>query len=95
MRVIKCDHPGCEFVAKHETHYVNCIIARHKSMKHGVRGKLFKYTKAGKAEAEARKSEVQPAAPTQEVAMNIPNYCPNCGCSMRAVTAAMNLRRGR
>ncbi len=94
MRIIKCDQPGCDFVAKHKTDYVDCIIGRHKSMIHGIRGKMFKYSKQGRKEAqsEARKSGVQPAQ-EPEPQVNIPNFCPNCGCSMAAVTAAMNLRR--
>lgn len=92
MKIIKCDQPGCDFVARHDTSYVKCIIARHRSIKHGIRGKLFKYSKAGKAEA-ARNSEA--STPQRSVAESVktPNFCPNCGCNLRAVTAALNLRR--
>lgn len=94
MRTIKCDQPGCDFVAKHDTDYVHCIIGRHKSVKHGIRGKMFKYTKSGKAEAATGISQSPQPVPEVE-AINIPNFCPNCGCSISAIMAAMNLRRKR
>ncbi len=90
MRTIKCDQPGCDFVARHDTDYVHCIIGRHKSMKHGIRGKMFKYSKAGRAEAQPEKS---PVVVHEAEAINIPNFCPNCACDLRSVMAAMNLRR--
>ncbi len=93
MRTIKCDVPGCDFVAKHETGYVKCILGCHKSRAHGIRGKLWKYSKAGKKE---QPSTSQPGnSPVEQETINIPNFCPNCGLSIRHVTAAMNMRRGR
>jgi hypothetical protein len=92
MTSIKCDQPGCEFVAKHHrATYCNCIIARHKSIIHGIKGKSYKYSKKGVAERESGKS--QPEAMPVAEPLNIPNFCPNCGCSISAIMAAMNLRR--
>jgi hypothetical protein len=93
VRTIKCDQPGCDFVAKHDTDYVHCIIGRHKSMRHGIRGKMFKYTKSGKAELAVSGKDLVPEPQPEPV--NIPNFCPNCGCSITAIMAAMNLRRKR
>ena len=94
LHKIKCDVKGCDFVAEHKSPtYVRCIIGRHKSIIHHIRGKLYAYAKgleAKKQLSEGRNSEVQETAPEP---VNIPNFCPNCGCSMAAVTAAMNLRR--
>ena len=95
MRAIKCDVPGWDFVARHEGPYVKCIIGRHKSMRHGIRGKMFKYSKQGKFEAGVVANHgivaTEPAPEPEPV--NIPNFCPNCGCSIQAIMAAMNLRR--
>ena len=94
LHKIKCDVKGCDFVAEHKSPtYVRCIIGRHKSIIHHIRGKLYAYAKGLEAKrqlAEGRNSEVQtkPEQPLYQV-----NLCPNCGCPINAVRVAMGLRR--
>ncbi len=100
---IKCDQPGCTFVAEHDSsNYVRCIIGRHKSIIHKIRGKMYAYQKNLEARNKLKQvvkqvvnSQPESATPAEPEAMNIPNFCPNCGCNLRAVTAALNMRRGR
>ena len=89
---IKCDQPGCDFVAHHHTPYVKCIIARHKSIKHGIKG-----TSAAARSAQKKKAQREvlgiPGTEAPAPEQVVPNFCPNCGCSIKTIMVAMNLRR--
>lgn len=84
-----CPEKGCDYVGEHRTQaYANVMLGRHKAKVHGIRS--LHQIKYGTPKTP-RKSEVL----TREVpeTQQIPNFCPNCGCGLRAVTVAMNLRR--
>jgi len=86
MTSIKCDQPGCDYVATHKrSSYAKCLIGIHKRKRHGIKGKTY-VPKAKRIPVTGNSTLAAPLA--------TPNFCPNCGCHLRAVTAAMNLRRG-
>jgi len=90
---IKCDVEGCKYTATHiRPGYAKCMIGRHKSMAHGIRGKLWKYSVAGQRELSGNSPVEASPIPPKVMTINTPNYCPNCGCNLRAVTVAMNLK---
>jgi len=86
---VKC--PDCDFVAVHPTNYAKALLGRHRAKEHGYVSPTAKYRKAEKP----RTSEVsQPKVIDSSVEpTRTPNFCPDCGCNLRAVTAALNLRR--
>ena len=93
---VVCDQPGCDFTYTHLNPKVaNRVLGNHKRRQHGIIGKStsaqWKAKNDGKTVA-ARNSEPLSEAPAPLV---VPNYCPNCGCSIRTVMAAMNLRAKR
>lgn len=96
----KCPVAGCDFVAEHPTqNYANVLLGKHKAKVHGIRSAhQIRYGGSKHEPKVVRKSEVplfdQPHTPAVEPQV-LPNFCPNCGCSMRAVTAALNLRTKR
>ena len=85
---IKCDVPRCTYTATHAREaYAKAMVGRHKRFAHGIAGK--KYVK--KSERVGNCQDAPAPQPTPERVS--PNFCPNCGCNLAAVTAALNLRR--
>lgn len=84
----KCDVAGCDYTFSHDDpNQVKRVMGVHKALKHGIAGKFANKNKP------ARKSERQPE-PTAEAPPQVsPNFCPNCGCNLAAIKAALNLRR--
>lgn len=88
-----CPEPGCKYVAQHhKKNYVNAVLGKHRVKEHGWVSPAAKYYKK---RTPSREPEVEAAPqprqqPIPEVA---PNFCPNCGCNLRVITAALNLRR--
>jgi len=88
-----CQVKGCGFIAEHAKQgYANAILGKHKSKVHGIVSPAAKYYKGA-----SRKSETvsQTNPQPQEVTQQSPNFCPNCGCGLRAVMVAMNLKARR
>lgn len=83
--IAKCTEKGCDYVATHKSQaYANAMLGRHKRFAHGITGKKY-----------VKKADQVPApvnSPKEEAKL-VPNFCPNCGCHLRAVTAALNLMR--
>jgi len=84
---IKC--PDCSFVAEHPTDYAKALLGRHRAKMHGYVSPSAKYR-------QPRKPEVQPegeppAKPKKFKQLTPVNFCPGCGCNLRAVAVAMNL----
>lgn len=84
---VKCDIKGCDYVANHvKPNYAKAMVGRHKNYVHGIKGKGY----VPKVKSAAGLVVNSPTEPEPAV---IPNYCPNCGCGIRAIMVAMNLRR--
>lgn len=91
MRAV-CDVKGCDYVANHARQaYANAMLGRHKRFTHGIAGKSPAALSSARKAATRNSELLQPAEPQLEV--RVPNFCPECGCNIRAVTAALNLRR--
>lgn len=85
MTTLACNHKGCKYEASHErAGYAAAMLGRHKKFKHGIAGKS-KIPKAPKQIGAPNTQLLQPP--------KTPNFCPNCGCHLRAITAALNLGR--
>jgi len=89
MTTLVCNHKGCKYEATHERPgYAAAMLGRHKKFKHGIAGKYSPSRNKAPQEVAAPTNPVAPPPPPQT-----PNYCPQCGCHLRAVTAALNLGR--
>ena len=100
----KCPHAGCDFkVSAQRLITVRAMIGKHRKKVHGYQSPGQKYYKAHMKKLKAEREgglgispvETQQAEPPQKQREpeQAPNFCPNCGCHLRAITAALNLRR--
>ena len=84
MTILKCNIDGCTYEASHKrAGYAAAMLGRHRKLKHGIAGNSKPQPKP------KPQAETAPMTPEKVT----PNFCPNCGCNLRVVTAALNLRR--
>lgn len=83
---IKC--PDCSFVAEHPTKYANAILGRHRAKMHGYISPSAKYRQPRNSEVTTEEAPKPAKKPKQLTPVN---FCPGCGCNLRAVAVAMNL----
>ena len=101
----KCPHKGCDFsVTAPKLITVRAIIGKHRKKVHGYQSPGQKYYKAHMKKLHLRRAHMVAAgnSPVEEVETSrqvsteptvTASFCPNCGCNLRAITAALNLRR--
>jgi len=87
---IKC--PDCDFVASHKTNYVKALLGRHRAKHHGYVSPGAKYYKKNQQprNPEVQTENPQPKIRKQKLQLAV-NFCPGCGCNLRAVAVALNL----
>lgn len=94
MKLI-CDEKGCDFSCSGP--YAKQEMGRHRRFTHGISGKSQSavYDKARKAAMgnSPSPSVEAPPKPKKQKLQAMANYCPECGCNLRAVNAAINLGR--
>lgn len=85
MTTLKCPIAGCTHTVTHKrAGYAAALLGMHKRKVHGIRGGYIK-----KADREGIPSKPQ----AESVSAVFPNHCPMCGCELRAIVVALNLRR--
>lgn len=95
MRAV-CDVKGCDYVANHARQaYANAMLGRHKRFTHGIAGKSPTALSSARKASTRNSESLQPVATEEQQQLRIPNFCPECGCNMQAIVAALNLRRRR
>ena len=96
MTTIKCTEKGCGEIIQHASKgYAAALMGKHRAKHHGYVSPASKYYKGYTKRLKEKEASVKSPVPEPPVveAINLPNFCPNCGCSMSAIMAAMNLRR--
>lgn len=95
----RCPHKGCNFsVTQPKLITVRAMIGKHRKKVHGYQSPGQKYYKNYQARLKRERAGNSPVAEPTETRLPIelvksPSFCPECGCNLRAITAALNLRR--
>lgn len=100
MTTAKCDQKGCTYSATHiKASYAKAMVGRHKHAVHGIPGAHYKrkdgLPRQPRKPVPVGNSPAENQTQPDSQPLTIPNFCPNCGCGIRAIMVAMNLRNKR